>query len=182
MKKVLALVLALVLVLSLVACGGNESSKNESSKTEETHNEGMVSNNNEIELTLDNYSKYLKVGMGAHAEGLSTSNEHYTGYPFIEFTAAVSGISQNFNYNDIIVTGKVKGSYESFRFYRDELYLDASVPFEKEIVVECDINGNGTYSSPDSEEIHMEPNRYIDDEHIKQEFEVTAISGTVTPA
>ena len=180
MKKVLALVMALIRVLSLVACGGSES--NESSKKEETPNEGMVSNSNEIELTLDNYSKYLEVGMGANAEGDSTSNEYYRGYPHIEFAAKVEGISQNFNYNDIKVTGKVKGSYESFSFYGEELKIYASVPFEKEIVVECDINGNGYYSSPDSEQIEMEPNRYIDNEHIEQDFEVTAISGTVTPA
>ena len=175
--SIFAIMLALAMVLSLAACGGNESSKKE-----ETPTEGMVSNSNEIELTLDNYSKYLDVSMGTSTKGNATGNAYYRGYPAMGYWATVSGISQNFNYNDIKVTVKIKGSYESFTFSYDELYLDDSVPFEKEIVIECDINGDGNYSSPDSEEINMEPYHYIDHEHIKEETEVTAISGTVTPA
>lgn len=179
MKKVLALVMTLVLVLSLAACGGIDGS----------------SNNKEIELTLDNYSKYLEIkpaGSTDYYNGAvlqdpmgvrtKTGSKVFTLIGAVEFYTTISGKSQNFNYNDVKVTGRLKGTIGTFKsttgIVEGENVFDGSEPFDKEVVLECDITGAANYT-----EKYKLPNKvYTTDDEIECEFEVTSISGTVTPA
>ena len=177
MKKVLALLLAMVLVLSLAACGGGSS------------------NSGEIEITLENYSKYLEIFDSVHTSGYpdmeiggrgirtKTGSHVHSLHDTLGFYVSVSGKSQNFNYNDIKVTGRLKGSYGTYKSIVGEIVegeevFNGSETFDKEIKVECDITGKAEYS----EEGKTPDKTYTHDEEIESEFEVTSISGTVTPA
>ena len=179
MKKVLALMLALVLVLSLAACGGG-------------------SNSNEIEITMDNYSKYLKIGgsIGCNERldnalgvgslnggmGIATpSGSTFYVYDSIYYSASVSGLSENFNYNDIKVTVKLTGSCKTYEDKKSGgVYaFTGSQSFEKDdIEIECDITGNGRFY----EEEELSGGAYTHSEMVESNFEIVSISGTVTPA
>ena len=167
--------------MSLVACGGNGGT----------------------ELTVDNYSKYLEISsyfidsdkadgiiVSAlnYGEGLQTKNGYVSHvYNIMDIVASVSGLSQNFNYNDIKITCKLTGTYGTYEsepagtmHELNYIYgFSGSGTFSKEIVIECDISGNG-YTS--EEVINLSNRLYTSKEAIDYTLEVVSISGTVTPA
>ena len=186
MKKVMALLMALVLVLSLVACGGGSGNGEEKKD----------SNSKDIEITLDNYSKYfditsdawcdpdidnsINVGSLNGGKGIHTEGSYWATvvYKSIEFSVDVSGLSQNYNYNDIVVKGKLTGIYETYDGGKDSSGLFAfnnTKTYEKEISIECDITGVGFFA----ETINGSGESYHDD-LAEAKFEITSISGSVS--
>nr|MCR5652411.1 hypothetical protein [Ruminococcus sp.] len=176
MKKVLALVLTFILLLSLTSCGGGEESKS-----------------NAIELTMDNYSKYLDITGGISCNE-DSDNELYVGslnrgygietpsgstlyvYDTINYHASVEGLSQNFNYNDIKVTVKLTGSCKTFKLGAPSKSFYGSQSFENDIEIECDITGNGSFNKDEK----LSDGAYTASEVLKSNFEIVSISGTVT--
>lgn len=160
MKKLWALLLVGVLMFSLTACG--------SKKTE---------------LTLDNYEKYLEVNMSCSesGDGVRFMNPvlGYTGswYPQISGRVKVSGVSSNYDYNDVVITVEISGTYDDYGAYTNEINSTDN-EFEMSITVETDIAGNGeNFDKFALGEKLVTRNALIDGE-----CKVVDISGTVTPA
>jgi hypothetical protein len=169
MKKALSLLLALVLCLSLCACGSKE-------------------NSNGTELTLDNYSNYLTVSARLGDSGdvyVGTANMGHgvkfsggwTYYLYKELFCAVDikGVSTNFNYNNISVTVRFTGKYQTADKGTYNWTFGGDI--DKEVTVNCNIAGEGYVS-----EIVLTDKRYVMSDMTDVKWEVVAISGTVTPA
>ena len=129
MKKLLALILAAALALSLVACGGGNEQ----------------SNSNEIELTLENYATHLNVGASPQFTGKDWLMQPY-GEPNsilcnskMEIVAETSGTSSNYDFVDTVVTVRVSGTYDTLSVIEKE----DDVAFSKDITITCDIGGGG---------------------------------------
>ena len=171
MKKVLALVLALVLVLSLVACGGTK----------------------DIALTLENYEKYINISayftepfedcvdihlITSGQKGIYTGDNSYSWMLYKGFDGGVyaSAISQNFNYNDIKIEGTIKGSYDAYTM-DIPVVKDKTIDFEQKFSFDCNIAGEG------GQEFRIDiPNGYGSlQDFIKYDIEISSISGSVSP-
>lgn len=196
MRRAISILLALFMLLSLAACGRGGEATSTPSETENT----PAQNPNAIELTLDNYNKYLQVYGRADCnsfstqdalnvsavnggKGIETNNGSWTYYVYksLILSASVNGLSQNFNYNDIVVTGKLTVKYRAYNGNKDENGYEAFTDvetFEKEIVLECDIAGNASFQ----EDYKLPDGTYTENSVCIYEFVVTGISGTVTPA
>ena len=198
MKKFLSLLLAAMMLLSFAACsGGGKTAEVTPEPTEKATEEPQ---SNAIQLTPDNYSKYISVNGGAscnkssdngnalrvqsrnEGNGIETKSGSWTweAYKSINESLYIKGLSQNFNYNDIAVTCKLKVTYKTYNNEKDDRGVYAftgTETYEKEITVECDIAGNGEYK-----ELYQLPNGYTHSDVIEYELEVISISGTVTPA
>lgn len=189
MKKTFALILALVMCLSLCACGGNVGSN--ANTTTENNANTTNGNPDEIALTLDNYSKYLSVKAymsdPASMDGLfvgavnNGQGINYDGgsslYVFNHFTSSVQveGVSTNFNYNDISVTVRFTGTYKTVDINTNK--WSSGNEIDSEITVECNIAGEGSVWEKFSGN-----GGYMLRKMAEVEWEVVAISGTVTPA
>ena len=194
MKKALSLILALVMCLSLCACGGNTGSNaNTTTANTTTANNTNTTNENsdEIALTLDNYSKYLSVtafmnnpasteglfvgavnnGMGIPYDGGSTL------YVYRHFSSnvTVEGVSTNFNYNDVSLTVRFTGTYKTVDINTRK--WNGGNEINSEVTVECNIAGEGSIWEDFSGN-----GGYMLRKMADVEWEVVAISGTVTPA
>lgn len=177
MKKALSLILALVMCLSLCACDGNA---------------GSNGNPDEIALTLENYSKYLSVEAkmyepsifdgGLNVQAVNNGNGiPYDGgstfyvYKYFLTSLQVKGVSPNFNYNDVSITIRFKGTYKTVDISTSE--WDAGNEINSELTVDCNIAGEGSASGEFSGN-----GGYMLRKMADVEWEVVAISGTVTPA
>lgn len=186
MKKALSLLLALVLCLSLCACGGNTGS-NENTTNEDTTN----GNPDEIALTLDNYSKYLSVTAFMHdpasTEGLfvgavnNGTGISYDGgstfYVYNHFSSnvKVEGVSTNYNYNDVSLTIRFTGTYKTVDINTNK--WNGGNEINSEATVECNIAGEGSVWEDFSGN-----GGYMLRKMADVEWEVVEICGTVTPA
>ena len=158
MKKVISMLLALVMCLSLCACGKS----------------------NDVELTLENYSTYLNVSSillftgedwllkpADSANSISCNSQ-------AETKITVTGASTNYDYNNVVITFKVTATYNTFSgFEKTE-----DVVSTEELTVSCDIGGGGTgrvvvFKGRDK-------SYQIEENTAKIEWEVVSISGTVT--
>lgn len=180
MKRTLSLILALILCIALCACNSD------SKKGDET-----TSNPDEIKLTLENYSKYLDItgrmndpsftegtyvgslngGYGIAYEGGST----FYLYKYFNCSTHVEGVSQNYNYNDVKITVRYKGEYQTVDTHTNEWTGGNEV--SKEVTIECNIAGEGSFQDK------FEGNGgYMLRDMADIEWEVVEISGTLTPA
>lgn len=102
MKRIVAIILVAIMLLSLVAFTGCTS----------TGQTGDSPSNNEIKLTLDNYSDYLTISANVYGDGNKTWSSYLSAYMYGEATgtARVSGIS-NYEYNDVTVKITIYFSY-----------------------------------------------------------------------
>ena len=199
MKKAITILLALGMVLSLAACG--TAKENAASDEKNPSIEAQTSESNEILLTLENCYKYLNIGAAARCDsdifdgkalgvqmlnggkGIETKNGYHTFYvyKYINLFATVSGVSQNYNYNDISVTIKIQGTYRTY----DDSKVNSGVygfsgteTFEKEIEIECNVAGSGSFK----EAMELSDGLYTHDDVIQFEVEVIKISGSISPA
>lgn len=153
MKKFVALLLAMVICLSLCACGGKS---------------------NEIELTLENYATYLNISYRYNSEGNAKILNFGDG-KLISCTSmescnmTVSGASPNYDYNNVVITLKVSATYDTYEGFDKT----AGVTSTEEVTISCDIGGNGNQSFI----IFDDPSCVIDTQSIKIDWEVVAISG-----
>lgn len=187
MKRTLALLLALLMVLPLCACGKK---------------------GDEIKLTLDNYKTYLNVTTRTDESGsevrppygvrVSTNTIRTILYSGGSCTLTISGISENFNYNDVKVVVRATGDYKYIipddGFVTGELTLATTtsgityiVPdINKMGVEEVDLTleaiGDITGHGRDSKEFTFPGGGYSYSAFANCNFEIVEVSGTLTPA
>ncbi len=187
MKKILLILLALTVCVSMCACGDNNDTNNINDTNDSNANNNASSSNGaskddgSIELTLENYEKYFSIVVDiADSSG---EDALYVG-------VYAQPKSTNFNYNDIVVKATIEGEYLArydFAPYHDAPNSVVREPFSKEISVELDISGNAL------ERIYVcdiLPNWTIqnlyrgneDKEDSYAILTIVSISGTVTPA
>lgn len=145
-----------------------------------------LTSNKEIELTMDNYSDYLDItinstGYGTRLEAkdwgqimaiVNKSNSvKWSFYPKIYMGVEVKGVSNNFNYENVIVSVEFEGSYYAFRFNQE-----SKQEYIKEIVRvdNCNIAGTGENSIT-----YQIPNNGYTQDFVKGR--VIGISGKVIP-
>jgi len=181
MKKTITILLALVITLSLIACGGT----NVPSPTPEP-----TTDPNLIELTADNYSKYFdtsyicgcsnpKVSVAsAGPYGLPLGNGRSTLYLYdsIGFSVDVKGVSQNYNYNDVVITFRCSGTYKDLVGTKGD--TEGEKEFSREITVECNVAGNGNGKAS----ISLSYNHYTESSLVDAQWEISSISGSVSRA
>ena len=155
MKKALSLILALVMCLSLCACGGNKT-----------------------ELTLENCATYLKIGTTTLFTGKdwlmkpSGASNSIQCNSKAECKVSVSVASPNYDFINTVITIKVSGTYDTFRGFEKA----EDVAFSEEITITCDIGGSGTGNVVVFEGIDTE--YQIIENSLEYEYEVISISGT----
>jgi len=182
MKKVLAMLLTFAMCLGMCACGGAQK------------------DDDSIELTIGNYNDYLDINMTianyvdpedpyAYYYPTDIKNSHGDivgyGYTEVKFGFEVEGVSSNYNYNDVVITGRFNGDYEGFSFWWDENddYISIDEPFEFDITVKTNIAGNGdNFYILEMDGNHPKGHYYTSKDYFKCDFEVVEVSGTVTPA
>lgn len=184
MKKVLALMLAMVLALSLAACGGSGNSNSEEKN-------GSDDGNKNIALTLDNYQKYLNVSafftgtdeidihlITPNQEGINTGNGVYSWMIYQGFSGSIyaSAVSQNFNYEDIEIKGKVKGKYEAYSTHIP-VAREKSIDFEQDFTLKCNIAGEATQRIT----IDIPDDLGSLEAFLEYDVEVDSITGYVSP-
>ena len=161
-KKILSIILMLAMCFSLCACG-----------------------NKDIELTKDNYSDYLEISAKSVTESNSDIAKLYLPGGGISscsnvfyLKCDVKGVSQNYNYNDVKVTVKVKATYEGIVWSTKETELRE---FEKEFTINTNISGNMKEDCISKEMIKLD-DYIVNGELLKNiEYEVVSISGTLSP-
>lgn len=156
-KRIFGLFLVVVI---LVTCSCNSNNSVEDFEKEE--------DDNSIELTLDNYADYLDVEY--------TCNERNSDE--IRYTVNVTGVSTNFNYNDVELTVKIEGGYSLYD--NREQRIQTGVPHECELTVSTNIAGDG--SATNTVEYFDGVMEQKSLEVGNTEFEVISVSGNVTPA
>ncbi len=182
MKKLLIIFLALAMCVSMCACGGD----NKALDNKNTNANTSRASDGSIELTLDNYSKYLKLDMTCFGSGKAYSlsdGASYAGMPLYYSTISAhikcSALSSNFNYNDIKITVHVSGTYTAYEFTSSKEKDTIKDGYDKEFVIDLDIAGNYDKKSIVAEM----PDGYVTpSQQIGNSIAVVAISGTVTPA
>jgi len=196
MKKLVAMLLAMIMALSFAACGNETIEKLEEEPAEENGN--TVSEVNIPEgataLTLENYKKYLNFqifcntwGDSVHYKGndgygikVVDGSSHVAWYEKFGAHIVVEGASQNFNYNDIVIECVVKGKYGSIDPNSDNWVLEYH-DFEIPISIELNIAGYGENNNGITVYDEIDKQRTVD-ELIEYEFEIVSISGYVTNA
>lgn len=192
MKKVISLILALVLCLSLCACGtpGNPTEVPETTVPETTIPETTAAKG--TPLTLDNYDSYLTIKVSAYSkedgDHVRFSVQQYNFgygmkipggytwylYPLLGVNANIKGASSNFNYYDVEVKVKVSVTYESGDPYTGD--WKAPETFEKVFTIKCNIGGEGS----NGETIDL--GKYLHDDMLEYKWEVVEITGYVEKA
>ena len=184
----LCILIAIILSLALYSCKdikGNNILESVSETILET-----TKNENEIQLTLDNYKKYLNItevtiknyGDKVDIFKYNPSISKFNAYKNVQFTFRVEGASQAFIYNDVKITFKFSGtctSYESV--IKDASNISFMDPFEFNVTAELNVGGKGegsyifTPESPDLQWVYTS----------KDDFNVSAdaveVSGSVIP-
>ncbi len=156
MKKALSLLLALVMCLSLAACGDNET-----------------------ELTLENYTNYLNISAIPLFTGKdwlmkpSGSPNSITCNSKAEYQMTATGASSNYDYNNVVVTVKVTAIYNTFSGFEKTENVEVS----KELTITCDIGGSGTGQVVIFE--GREQSYQIEKNSLDVSWEVVSVSGTV---
>ena len=155
-----------------------------------SENNAGQSNSNEIQLTVDNYSRYLDVSIGMNG---SINNKHLLS-PGVDignvilnesyeaWTAYINvkGLSTNFNYNDIRIIAKTTAKQTVYeKVFPNKINYDNPqiLNLEYTFDITLDIAGNGQEVS----ETCFLPNELVA-LYFEEEFEIIEISGTVTPA
>ncbi len=172
MKRTLALFLALLMALSLCACGGDE-----------------------IELTLDNYKTYLDVHCSNQLGGAADYGEMVAGrhvgesvYTAIDSFLVVDGKSDNYNYNDVSVTVKFTGQYVPFSVEVNEQLNKGEVtmedycashlePVDITLTANADIIGHGS----NGHTIQLPSDLWTYSSSADLTYEIIDVSGTLTP-
>lgn len=154
MKKI-AILITFVLVFTLCGCGGEKT-------------------NNSIELTLDNYSDYLKIYVSHDVSGDAIKIEGFSSpfYDQVITYAVAEGVSSNFNYEDVEIVLEPTVEYSSSSRYHA---LKGTESFTETITLNCDVAGNA------SETVSTSLKGYTYASSIESHTTIVSISGKVTP-
>lgn len=183
MKKLLVLVMAFTMLLTFVSCSDNADNGNTVNDANDYSDDIAETepDDGSIELTLDNYDTYIGVSA-------SVGNHSREGDFYVQLTT--SGKSDNFNYNDVVVTFEVEGECMwrlNTMGYSPEVWQS----FKEEFTVELEITGDYledhyvmSVNQP-SKEMYTLQNLYKGDDDENDtyvNYKIIDISGTVTPA
>ena len=181
MKKILALMLAAALTLSLVACGGGSGAGD---------TKGVAEDNKSTELTADNYAQYLNLSVKAfssdpkfsYPDGVRVTDSYkammLNGTIYVNME--VSGASTNFNYNDVTIKVKATVTYysDTYKNYFADIRTNADThEFDLEAVT--NISGNCDVIV---DKFELPEGYYTHDYLVSVDYEIVDITGTVTPA
>ena len=148
-----------------------------------------------IPLTLENYEKYLNVSFSPQLVdatdygrmiGVNVDTGSYV-YSGIETSVYVSGKSENYDYNDVIVTVKCSGFYvpHSAEIIKksnkgeldlEKYFLENANDIDFSLTATTDIVGNGS----DSHTIEMPDGYWVMSSAVDLSCEVVDISGILT--
>lgn len=171
MKRALTLFLALLMVLSLCACGGDSG---------------------KIELTLDNYETYLKVNTYMLEEGTWLQLSYENGialpdgsvqvavYPQAGCELTINGASENFNYNDVKVVAHVTGRWEYRKLFG--VVPPGGEPGNQEVDLTLEAIGNITGQGRDRKTFKFPADCYSCRQLAGCNIEIVEVSGALTPA
>lgn len=190
MKRTISLILVLVMCLSLCACGGEGATKS-----------------NEIDLTLDNYTNYMKIrGSVGSADFIEIDSIWFGRYSqsyklcHTYFATSLSSwistddIASNYNYNNVKITIKFTGTVPIVDKNTDRDTKATIIYFPFEFVETFDLMLNGTPKDSnnvykpqfDDNMVIIHPAFYdalpLNFEGIASDYEIVGISGTVSPA
>ena len=171
MKKLIALILALILCLSLCACGGKET-----------------------KLTLENYTQYITLETACSlSDDIRVADTELPGtggvvtfYMGDTITPMVKiiGASSNFNYNNVKVKVRFSGTYYGYVFRNpDGWHIDVDPVGEKtfEYVLEATANIGG--NSEKVKGSYILPEGMLSDRDLLSfTVEVIEVSGTISEA
>ena len=179
MKKMIMLALFLV-IMSLCSCGSNK----ETNKTDNNEKK-----DDGIELTIDNYEKYLDVDCSLYLSdgidyGEAMGTDRRIGravYKSIGADLEVNGKSTNYDYNDIVVKVEIAGDYYSYSEDEMTTFIQTGEPTESQtcsfsLSAETDIVGHGY----DSYTFIIPNNKWVLNGGTIG-YEITEVSGTLTP-
>ncbi len=201
MKRIITILLALLLVLSLAACGGGntantpapmEAEANTPAITETPPVEDEIEtapakdNDNSIELSLDNYQKYFDVSNWCSVDRDSytyVTKTHYgsdhniigTLYKKANLRVEVNAVSANFNYDDVVFVVKVTGKAECYSG-DNPLKSEGNKEFEIQCEVICNVAGNGKETQS-----YTFTGGYAYKLH-NLKYEIVSVEGTIRPA
>ena len=98
MKKYFALLLAAVMCLSLVACGGETPNTNDNNGTEQSEQLGGESTEQTIEITLDNWQEYLEINQYFSVWYFPNAFDEVEGEPTLTFYVILETKEEYSNY------------------------------------------------------------------------------------
>ena len=149
-----------------------------------------------IKLTMDNYEKYLNISCSRNLSGgMSYGRAMGMGkdvggsvYTSIESSLSVSGKSDNYDYNDVVVIAKISGYYIAFsqddmkninkgNTTLEEYYKSHMEPIDITLTADTDILGKGS----DSSILKIPGDKWVMDTSVEIGYEIIDISGTMTP-
>lgn len=141
-----------------------------------------------IVLNIDNYEKYLNVNMDPKlidgvdigiisGLGKSVGSTVFTG---IESNVSVSGKSNNYDYNDVVVTARYTGWYvplDNNVSISEEWLKDNMVDIDVTLKAEADIVGRGS----DTNIIKAPEGKFFNSAGVEIHYEIVDVSGVMTP-
>lgn len=167
MKRFLLVLLAFATCISIYACESNKS-------------DGVNTSNNRIELTLDNYSKYLNISTSMHM-GNEIEIWGVTYHDELMYKVQVKGASSNFNYNDVSIKVKVSGKIRCYYSLGGEYDTNIQDTF---VIDDLNIAGDGsatrTYTPRDNGS-YIYNILFNTNERTKLTIEVVSVEGYVVP-
>jgi hypothetical protein len=189
MKKVLALFLALILCLSMVACGGGNDATNPTEAPD-----------NSIELSLDNYADFLEIkAYVSPGEDIPADNDSFYDMngkmcgasslsSYMTIVAYAEGVSPNFIYSDIVIEVRATGKH----ILCDPNKVDGFSSMYASVVnadftrsITCDLNVAGKGEGESDEKYTFPENMIMPFMMFADCYEFTceiiSISGKVTP-
>ena len=148
--KVVALIMAMLIFTQVCGC----------SKQEEKQS---------IPLTLENYQDYLDIVVSCNVTGDGVKEDGYAflWYKDIECNAVISGVSSNFNYNNVVVEIQIVG--EASAIYGSDSEISET------ITVTCNVAGGG------SESVISTLRKATYQKGINASYDVISVSGSLTP-
>jgi len=132
-----------------------------------------------IELSLDNYKKYIDIEVKNMPYGnkIKPKGLAFYCYDSVATYVKVKGVSSNYNYNDMVITIKSKGTCDGESSAGLSGLSKYDIPFENDIEIECDVSGSGEGANV----TNMPMGYYTYDKSINGKYEVVSIKGKLKP-
>ncbi len=149
----------------------------------------------DMELTVDNYKDYIAVRidvqnnsdgaqkvineLGELFEDKIKSNSYVANcYNTVHVSARVTGVSTNYNYNNVKLSIHFNGNYSDVHCKEGEKIVRTDDnEMEMDIEIDTNISGNGGMDL----DYDLPENHYTQDKFIDCDWQITEISGTITP-
>ncbi len=134
---------------------------------------GIVGCGKKIKLTNDNYDEYLRISVYPSCKGSATTN--------CKIVVATSGKTENFNYHDIKVVVKVKGTYKAHRcdYYGCVMGADCVKEISETTI---ELEGSDITGASSTGAYFLEGGFGTETNEVDLDYQIVEVSGNVTPA